>query len=137
MCFNLWSTAEDNVRVAAFLAIRRVASASDEAILDLVLKVRPVFSSGCSRIDWSPHPQGTYLALVRACKTTSIHTLPSINLMKNTACEVYCSDHAAAYQHAFGYVRQLAVHLRNSTKVKTKVRFSPHSEGVSAHLTLG
>jgi len=41
--------------------------------------------------------------------------------MKNSASEVFCMDHAAAYQHAFGYIRQLAIHLRNSMKVKTKV----------------
>lgn len=41
--------------------------------------------------------------------------------MKNSASEIYCLDPATAYQHGFGYVRQLAIHLRNSTKVKTKV----------------
>jgi len=46
--------------------------------------------------------------------------MPSINLMKNSASELYAADHAASYQHAFGYVRQLAVHLRNSMKVKSK-----------------
>jgi nucleolar complex protein 2 len=42
--------------------------------------------------------------------------------MKNSASEIYCLDAAIAYQHAFGYIRQLAIHLRNSMKVKTKVR---------------
>jgi nucleolar complex protein 2 len=41
--------------------------------------------------------------------------------MKNSASEIFCMDHGAAYQHAFGYIRQLAIHLRNSMKVKTKV----------------
>lgn len=41
--------------------------------------------------------------------------------MKNSASEVFCIDHAVAYQHAFGYTRQLAIHLRNSMKTKTKV----------------
>lgn len=66
--------------------------------------------------------QGIYLSLLRSCKQTSIHTLPSINLMKNSASDIYVHDHATAYQHAFGYIRQLAVHLRNSMRVKTKVR---------------
>ncbi|KAI6046626.1 Noc2-domain-containing protein [Pisolithus marmoratus] len=100
-CLELWSTAEDSVRIAAFLAIRKLASSHDDTILDIVLK-------------------STYLELVRSSKSTSVHKLPSINLMKNSASELFCMDHAAAYQHAFGYIRQLAVHLRNSMKAKTK-----------------
>ncbi|KIN95204.1 hypothetical protein M404DRAFT_17121 [Pisolithus tinctorius Marx 270] len=100
-CLELWSTAEDSVRIAAFLAIRKLASSHDDTILDIVLK-------------------STYLELVRSSKSTSVHKLPSINLMKNSASELFCMDHAAAYQHAFGYIRQLAIHLRNSMKTKTK-----------------
>ncbi|KAJ3486413.1 hypothetical protein NLI96_g4256 [Meripilus lineatus] len=98
---GLWSSADDSVRISAFLSIRKMASSSDESILNMVLK-------------------STYLTLVRACRSTSAHTLPSINLMKNCASEIYVLDHAMAYQHAFGYIRQLAVLLRNSMKAKTK-----------------
>ncbi|CAK5271008.1 unnamed protein product [Mycena citricolor] len=100
-CLELWSSAQDNIRIAAFLAIRKLASTADESVLDSVLK-------------------GTYLTLIRSCKATSVHTLPSINLMKNSASEVFVLDAAVSYQHAFGYIRQLAIHLRNSMKVKTK-----------------
>ncbi|KAG7087567.1 hypothetical protein E1B28_013522 [Marasmius oreades] len=100
-CLEIWSTAEDSTRIAAFLAIRKLASATDQSIFDNVLK-------------------GTYMTLVRSSKSTSTHTLSSINLMKNSASEIFCLDPVAAYQHAFGYIRQLAIHLRNSMKVKTK-----------------
>lgn len=102
-CLSYWSSAEDSVRIAAFLSVRRLAGATDGSVLDMVLK-------------------NTYLTLVRSCKSTSAHTLPAINLMKNSASELFCTDHAASYQHAFGYIRQLAIHLRNSMKTKTKVR---------------
>lgn len=39
MCLGLWSSGEDKVRVAAYLALRKLAFASDESIIDLVLKV--------------------------------------------------------------------------------------------------
>ncbi|EIW76677.1 Noc2-domain-containing protein [Coniophora puteana RWD-64-598 SS2] len=100
-CLELWSTADDHVRIAAFSAIRRLASSSDDSIMDMVLK-------------------GTYLELVRSCKSTTAHKLPFINLMKNCAAELFCIDHASSYQLAFGYIRQLAIHLRNSMKNKTK-----------------
>ncbi|KAF8556773.1 Noc2-domain-containing protein [Imleria badia] len=100
-CLGVWSSGEDSVRIAAFLAIRMLANAADNAMLDLVMK-------------------SMYLELVRSSKSTSSHKLPSINLMKNSASEIFCLDHAAAYQHAFGYIRQLAIHLRNSMKTQTK-----------------
>ncbi|KAI0255426.1 Noc2-domain-containing protein [Lactifluus subvellereus] len=100
-CLGLWSTADDSVRIATILAIHRLASALDESILDLVLK-------------------NTYQTLVKSSKNTSSHSLPSITFMKNSASEIFCLNHQAAYQHAFGFIRQLAIHLRNSMKLKTK-----------------
>ncbi|PCH43014.1 Noc2-domain-containing protein [Wolfiporia cocos MD-104 SS10] len=104
-CLDLWSSAEDSIRIAAFLAVRKLCQATDESIMDLVLK------ASISNI---------YLTLVRACKSTNVHSLPSVNLMKNSASEIFCLDHATAYQHAFGYIRQLAIHLRTSMKAKNK-----------------
>ncbi|KAG0700504.1 Noc2-domain-containing protein [Suillus ampliporus] len=100
-CLELWSTGEDDIRIAAFLAIRHLASSTEDSIVDLVLK-------------------STYLSLVRACKSTSTYRLPSLTLMKNSACELFCVDHGATYPHAFGYIRQLAILLRGGMKTKTK-----------------
>jgi len=98
---DLWSTADDSVRIATIRALHRLASAPDESILFLVLK-------------------NTYQTLVKFSKNTTPHSLPSITFMKNSASEIFCLDHQAAYQHAFGFIRQLAIHLRNSMKLKTK-----------------
>ncbi|KAJ3786436.1 Noc2-domain-containing protein [Lentinula aff. detonsa] len=100
-CLELWSSANDSIRIASFVAIRKLAAVNDQSIIDHVLK-------------------GTYLTLVRSSKSTTAYTLPSINLMKNSASEIFCLDQAISYQHAFGYIRQLAIHLRNSMKVKSK-----------------
>jgi nucleolar complex protein 2 len=88
--------------------------------MDMALKVSPVHLC-TSPFVLSFRIKSTYLALIRACKSTSAHTLPSINLMKNSASELYTMDPAMAYQHAFGYIRQLAILLRNGLKVKSKV----------------
>lgn len=58
------------------------------------------------------------MTLLRSSKATNAHSLPGINLMKNTAVELYMLDPATSYQHSFGYIRQLAVTLRNSLKVR-------------------
>ena len=39
-CLDLWSSGSDSIRIAAFLSIRKLASSSDESILDSILKVR-------------------------------------------------------------------------------------------------
>ncbi|KAH9982008.1 Noc2-domain-containing protein [Russula compacta] len=100
-CLDLWSTADDSVRITTIRAIHRLASAPNESILDLVLK-------------------NVYQTLVRSSKNTTTHSLPSITFMKNSASEIFCLNLQAAYQHAFGFIRQLAIHLRNSMKLKTK-----------------
>lgn len=102
---ELWGDAQDNVRIVAFLALRKLATAaSDSTVSEAILK-------------------GIYLTLVRNAKVTSIHTLPSINLMKNSAMEMYGLDLDTSYQLAFGYIRQLAIHLRNSNTIKSKESF--------------
>ncbi|CAE7228516.1 unnamed protein product [Rhizoctonia solani] len=99
-CLSLWSTSADSVRISAFLAARRLSLSADEAVVELVMK-------------------NTYLTLLRSSKSTSPHTLPSLTLMKNSASELF-RQQANGYTVAFGYIRQLAIHLRASTKVKTK-----------------
>ena len=47
-CLDYWSSAEDSVRIAAFLSVRRLAAATDESIVDAVLKVR-ISCSQCPR----------------------------------------------------------------------------------------
>lgn len=97
---DLWSSASDSVRIAAFLAIRKMFVAGDDAIKDLCLS-------------------NMYRALLPPMRLTSAHTLPSLNLMKNTACELYQLEPQLSYQHAFSFIRMLAVHLRTVVRSST------------------
>lgn len=101
---SLWSEAADNVRIGAFLSLRKVAQAGDDAMLDLCLR-------------------GAYLSFIRSTKLTTMHTLPSINLMKNSGSELFALDLTASYQQAFAFIRQLAIHLRNALKTKSADAF--------------
>ncbi|KAI7880107.1 Noc2-domain-containing protein [Lichtheimia hyalospora FSU 10163] len=105
---ELWSTftSSDTLRIQSFLAIRslavaRVHKGKPNTYLDLCLK-------------------NIYLTFVRNCKGTNEHTLPSINLMRNLATQLYAIDLDLSYQQAFVYIRQLAIHLRNAMQLKNK-----------------
>ncbi|KAL8697247.1 MAG: hypothetical protein Q9224_002412 [Gallowayella concinna] len=100
---NIWSDASavDTTRITAFLVIRRLAIVSDASIRTALLKT-------------------TYQGLVKGSRVTNSHTLPAINLMKNSAAELWGIDPAVGYTTGFVYIRQLAVHLRSSVTQPTK-----------------
>ncbi|KAK3114308.1 Nucleolar Complex 2 protein [Teratosphaeriaceae sp. CCFEE 6253] len=97
----VWSTSSspESTRIAAFLLLRRLVVIGDSGIRENVLKA-------------------AYQALVKGSRNTTVHTLPGVNLMKNSAAELWglcaASGDGVAYTTAFTFLRQLAVHLRAS-----------------------
>ncbi|CAG8529719.1 4399_t:CDS:10 [Ambispora gerdemannii] len=98
---ELWGSAEDKVRIVSFLNIRKLATVGPSPMIDICLK-------------------GIYMTFVRNCRTTTVYTISSTNFMTNCGVEIYGLDLKASYQFAFVYIRQLAIHLRNSMLVKSK-----------------
>ncbi|KAM0786266.1 hypothetical protein ACM66B_007064 [Microbotryomycetes sp. NB124-2] len=108
MLLSLYDSATDEVRVAAFLALRKLAVAGDHSLRESLLK-------------------GVYATLLASCRQTSIYTLPSITLMKNSASELSLlpgkQEQELSYQLAFQYIRMLAILLRKGVKQGTKDAF--------------
>jgi nucleolar complex protein 2 len=94
---GIWSDASstESTRITAFLVLRRLAVIGDAGLREAVLK------TVC---------QG----LIQGSRNTSIHTIQGINLMKNSAAELWGIDQTVGYTTGFGFIRQLAMHLRSS-----------------------
>lgn len=100
---NIWSdpSSTEAIRITAFLLIRRLAVISDASLREAVLKT-------------------AYQGIVRGSRNTNTHTLLGINIMKNSAAELWGLDPDIGYTTGFTYIRQLAVHLRTSITQPTK-----------------
>ncbi|RDL33096.1 Uncharacterized protein BP5553_08535 [Venustampulla echinocandica] len=94
---DIWSDASSSeaTRITAFLVLRRLAVIGDPGLREAVLKT-------------------VYQGLIKGSRTTSIHTIQGINLMKNSAAELWGIDQEVGYATGFTFIRQLAIHLRTS-----------------------
>ncbi|KAK2596996.1 hypothetical protein N8I77_012871 [Diaporthe amygdali] len=94
---HFWSqsSSSEATRITAFLVLRRLVVIGDKGIREAVLKV-------------------VYQGLIQGSRTTNPNTIQGINLMKNSAAELWGIDQGIGYTTAFTFIRQLAIHLRNS-----------------------
>lgn len=94
---DFWSqsTSSESTRITAFLVLRRLVVVGDKGIRETVLKA-------------------TYQGLIAGSRVTNVNTIQGINLMKNSAAELWGIDQGIGYTTAFSFIRQLAIHLRNS-----------------------
>ena len=105
---SLWSAPLDVsesyqvVRVHAFLRIRQLALTQPYPFIEDCLKK-------------------TYLAYAKRSKFggSSQQSLPTLTFMGNCLVELYGLDFDSSYQHAFVYIRQLALLLRTALQKKT------------------
>ena len=111
---GLWSAPLDSsedyqvVRLNAFLRIRQMALTQPFPFIEDCLKK-------------------TYLAYAKRAKygtsATVTSVLPTLTFMGNCVVELYGLDYHSSYQHAFVYIRQLALHLRLAMQKKTPESF--------------
>jgi nucleolar complex protein 2 len=94
---DIWSDASSSeaTKITAFLVLRRLAVIGDPGLREAVFKT-------------------VYQGLVKGSRTTSVHTVQGINLMKNSAAELWGIDQDVGYATGFTFIRQLAIHLRSS-----------------------
>lgn len=98
---TLFGSADAAPRVQAILLVRSMAMKLPQPSLDACLK-------------------GVYRAYSSNAKFVNAASVPHINFMAACVVELYGLDPAASYQHAFGFIRQLALLLRQALTSKSK-----------------
>jgi len=94
-----WCQGEETVRILSFMCVVKLVRGTP--LLETALKQM-------------------YMAYVRNCKFTSPSSLPLISFMRRSLVELMGLDHNLSYYHAFVYIRQLAIHLRNAITTNKK-----------------
>ena len=64
--------------------------------------------------------KASYLSFVKCASVTTEFTLEKISLLQKCVVELFCLETASSYQHAFVYIRQLAIHLRGALRARTR-----------------
>ncbi len=108
----LWTEAQESPRILAFLNIHKLAITTPYPFVHRCMKE-------------------TYLTFVKNSKFTNVNSLGTINFLINGVIELYKLDPVGAYQHAFVYIRQLAVHLRTALSDKSKDSYRKPSLSLS------
>ncbi|CAG7942254.1 unnamed protein product [Penicillium nalgiovense] len=100
---GIWAdvSTADATRITGFLILRRLMVLGDAGIRESVLKA-------------------TYEGVVKGSRSTTVHTLAGVNLMKNSAAEIWGIDQNVSYTAGFSFIRQLAMHLRKSITNSSK-----------------
>ncbi|SCV05749.1 LANO_0H14334g1_1 [Lachancea nothofagi CBS 11611] len=99
---ELGATTRDlDTQITAFAFLNNTSREFKKSVLDTVLKT-------------------TYSSFIKSCRKTNIRTMPLINFQKNSSAELFGIDEVLGYQIGFEYLRQLAIHLRNSINAATK-----------------
>ena len=96
---DIWSDLSNTeaTRIAAFLIIRNLMVNGDRGTREAGLRA-------------------TYQGLVKNSRKTTMRTVSGINLMKNSAAELWGIDPNIGYTSGFTFIRQLAIHLRSTIK---------------------
>lgn len=100
---GIWAdvSTSEATRITAFLVLRRLMVIGDAGIRETVLKA-------------------SYEGVVKGSRNTTVHTLAGVNLMKNSATELWGLDQNVSYTTGFSFIRQLAIHLRGSITTTSK-----------------
>jgi len=106
---SLWCAPFDSqndhvVRLQAVIRIRQLALTQPYPFIEECLKV-------------------VYLAYAKSAKFSTESALATLTFMGNCVVELYSLDIDSSYQHAFIYIRQMALHLRMAIQKKTKETF--------------
>ncbi|KAB8070811.1 Noc2p family-domain-containing protein [Aspergillus leporis] len=94
---GIWAdvSTTEATRITGFLLLRRLMVIGDAGLKETVLKA-------------------SYEGVVKGSRNTTVHTLSGVNLMKNSAAELWGIDQNVSYTTGFSFIRQLAMHLRSS-----------------------
>lgn len=99
----LWSANDsETVKVVAFLCTLKLANSDPTVYLEMVLK-------------------SMYVGYIANSKFLTPNSLPGINFMRQSLTEMFTINEPVSYNHAFLYIRQLAIHLRSAVTLKKLV----------------